>query len=123
MDPLPTFRMFPEVSYAHGPGEDRHAFIANCSFVNDTGRPCGEARPMLTNGGLCWTINSEGMADIFTGGEHDDSSMNALQENFDPLLLKAGDRGVFKIPGHGKDFMFKLFLVAQSNEYVFCFTV
>ena len=66
---------------------------------------------MLTDAGLCWTINSDDMVTIY------ETERNLGMKDYLEKVqsLKYGDR-VFNIPGYGKDNLFKLVLYFPDDK-------
>ena len=106
LNTVPSHHFFPELPYAFGQGEDRMAFVANCSFPNlEASDGCMSAKPMLTDAGLCWAINSDSMAEVYQ------TDTNPTMKQYVEMIGVGGGEGeVFNLPGHGNDLIYQLVL-------------
>ena len=84
--------------------------IANCSFSHENEGPCLRAKPLLTDAGLCFALNSYDMATYFQPTEF----MSTFEEQVKDKVYE--DEDPQNIHGAGEKFSFKIVLDAQVTE-------
>ena len=62
---------------------------------------------MLTDAGLCWTINGEDMRGVYRAGEDNPRMEEYLLSNF---VFDCGSGGIVNVPGHGRESAYKMVL-------------
>lgn len=95
---------FPNLDYSHGPMENRYPVVVNCSFAGEEGKPCTKAKPMLTDLGYCYALNSMDVAKLYRKSSYVDNFLKHVPDK------EPEEDSTMNMRGSGQDNAFTIVL-------------